>query len=445
MQRMRVLVDPMGAESIVFRWPTLNRRVLLWGIFLPLAFDFKKMGDDSGVILQSVLLGLTVILGALYVSLERLSPKILTYRSTLRRVALILWLYIIFSIVPVLLWSVNIEHYLKVLLPYILFGVGLSVMCSIERRNIDPMVVITMLVWAGLIGSLWRVVYAVFIMDLPLDGIRWHILSPSLPLLIGFGVSGVYLKKQTTLSLIVLIIAINIVVLSVTRSYLVSLLFVAIGILAIEYKRRSLVYVIRIVLKLWLYAVIIFGVGIATVSLYQADNIVMWLDRITKHSTESGIDITLITRLAEYKGQMIAVTGNIVTSLFGMGIGADYQWDKSTLESLSFVVVHDSAWFGGHSTWVYPFFSSGLILGAVLPLILITALLVGYKAIPREQINKVSSGLTITFIIMTAYLGQSFTSNLFNSRYGSLLLGVIVGCLFIYSRRVTRMKLVYPI
>jgi hypothetical protein len=93
------------------------------------------------------------------------------------------------------------------------------------------------------------------------------------------------------------------------------------------------------------------------------------------------------------------------------------------------------SWFSGHSTWIYTFFSSGLLLGAIFPLVLIIGAKVGYKATTQQFKTIHYPGSITAFIVFMSYLGQSFTTNLLHERYGALILGIVVGTMFIYSRR----------
>jgi hypothetical protein len=415
---------------------------MLWGFVLPLAFDFRKFEEEEGVGAQIALLGLALTFGATYILLEELSPR-LVRRSALRRITTIWWLYILLSPLPVLVWNVNIEHYLKILLPFGLFGIALSVVCSMERRNVDPAVVLDMLLWAGVLGALWRVAYGISAAGLSLDAIRWEILGPSVPLLIGFGAAGLYLKERIVVSSATLLLGLSIATLSVTRSYLSSLLIVVGGLLVIEMRRKTLVNATRLGIKVALSAAVVILIAGALAHLFRPDIVSAWTSRLTEHSTEGGLDLTLVTRFGEIKGQLTALTESIGTLLIGKGVGSEYQLDQAVLEILPFLVEDDSKWFAGHSTWVYPFFASGLILGCILPLILMLGLKNGYITATKRSHHKASTGAIMAFIIFCAYLGQSFTSNLLNERYGALILGLVTGCLFLYGGRESRMTQVF--
>lgn len=433
---MKLLVHNVNFYNFSFRPPSLERRFLLWGFILPLTFDFKKIDETKGTYIQIILLCLALIFGGLYILLEEQSTKLTPYQSTLRRITLIWWLYLLLSPLPVYLWKVNIEHYLKVLLPFILFGVSLSVMCSIERRMIAPSVIINMLLWSGLLGSVWRVVYAIVIAGLKFETIRWQILHPSIPFLLGFGVAGIYLKKNIKLSSISLLTGISIAILSVTRSYIISIFLIFIGILALELRNRSLLSCVRRIIFVGASSTLLILAIAITITIHFRPNVLsVWTKRLTEHSAQNGLDLTLITRIAEIKGQMELLNQNYLTLFLGNGIGYSYEWDPSTLSELPFKIVSGLSWFGGHSSWIYTFFSSGLILGAIFPFLLVFVLKRGYDATSQHIKFSSKNRSVIPFLIFMSYFGQSFTTNLLDERYGALILGIVIGSIFLYGNR----------
>jgi hypothetical protein len=183
------------------------------------------------------------------------------------------------------------------------------------------------------------------------------------------------------------------------------------------------------------YTLFILTIAIVMMINFRSDIISVWTLRFTEHSALNGIDLTMVTRIAEVKGQLSLLTQNFLTLFIGNGIGNNYQLDFSTLTHLPFKLDQDMSWFSGHSTWIYTFFSSGLLLGAIFPLILMIGAKSGYNA-ATHRFRTINSPCNITaFIVFMSYLGQSFTTNLLHERYGALILGIIVGTMFIYSKR----------
>lgn len=440
MMRTTVALERVSyVEPGALRKASLNRRALLVGFLMPLALDVKKIGDDSGVALQALLVGTTLLCGALYIALEWLSPSCRTYKSLLRPITMAWWAYIALSPLPVLLWSVDINHYLNVLLPFVLFGVGLTIMTAIERRNIDPKVVFEVLVWGALLSTVWRAVYAVAISGLSIDTIRWQVASPAGPFLIGYGAAGLYFRKRRTLAAVALLAGAISILISVTRTSLIILILVVGGLLLIDARRRSLVRSARSSMKFLLLLATVGTVAVAVAVYARPDVLGDWTGRLTQNRTDTGMDFTLITRLAEYRGQLDALTRNAFTLLVGNGIGADYLWDSHLLAALPFQVDESARWFAGHSTWVFPFFSSGIILGAIVPIVFVSVLVRGYSASTASR-SSLGDDAATAFVIYLAYFGASFTANLLHERYGALILGVVSGAILIYAAKLRSLK-----
>lgn len=423
-----------------FRKLTINRRVLLVGFLLPLALDVKKIGNEGDSTLQLLLVAVTLLCGAVYMTAEWLSRDIRHFRSKLQIMVALWWAYIALSPLPVLLWGVNPINYLKVLLPFVLFGTGMAIMLAVERRRVDPADLLDVLFWACLLSTVWRVAYAIAISGLSIETIRWQILGPGVPFLIGYGVGGLYLRRRRTLSAIALSTGLATILLSITRSYIISASLVLVGLLIVDSRRRSARRAAWTGARLLVLLTVIAAITVVITADARPDFLEDWVARLFQQRAESGLDITLVTRLAEYRGQISAMTRSFGTLLLGNGVGADYTWDAEVLRGLPFEAGLTTHWFAGHSTWVYPFFASGLLLGAVIPFVLLGGLYRAFVAATATTSEGGSRDAVLVFAIYLAYIGQSLTANLFNERYLGLILGVLVGASLIYEGRVRAVK-----
>ena len=409
----------------VFRSPGRDRRIFLYGFLLPLALDVKKFVDQIDSTFQVILVVVSLISAGFYFTLEWFSRDIRFARSKLRSFTALWWMFIAFSPLPVWLWYVDLVHYLKVLLPFVLFGVGLVVMIGVERRRVDPMFLIDLLLWASLLSTFWRIVYAIYIGGLSIETIRWQILSPSTPFLIGYGIGGLYLRRRFKLSAFALLVGLCSALLSITRTYILILFAVLLGLCVIEMRKRSLKGVIKTSIRVGVGIVIIGFVGGAITQHVRPEFFEIWVQRIFKHQVAGLLDITLVTRIAEYSGQFQALKKNAWTLLIGNGIGSDYTWDAKILSLLPFSAAHTTRWFAGHSTWIYPFFANGIIFGTIVPVLMIGVLLSGFKAASTPEKNCGKINAILPFLILLAYFGNSFTANLFHERYTGIILSVV--------------------
>lgn len=424
-------------SALPLRQPSLFRHFLLVGCLLPLGLDVRKFGDNNGSSLQLLLVTLTLLFGATYCVAEWLSRDLRLSSSKLRGTAILWWIYIGISPFPALLWGIDIEHYLKVLLPFTLFGMGLTLMMAVERRSVDPAILVDIMLWSCLLSTVWRAVYAVLISGLSIEAIRWQILGPGVPFLLGYGVAGTYTGRRRTLSAAALTVGVIAILLSITRSYIFSVALIFAGIFLVDVRRRSLVRAAKTSAKRLAFFGIVVPVAVMLTIAIRPDFFEIWLSRLFQHKTEAGLDITLITRLAEYRGQLDALTQSWWSLIIGNGIGASYVWDADFLAALPFDVDHTSFWFAGHSTWVYPFFASGIIFGAIIPFVFLRSLVWSFKSTSTSVVRRDIRDAITVFAVALAYLGQTFTGNVFGERHTGLILGVVVGSAAIYFGRVS--------
>jgi hypothetical protein len=402
-------------------------------MLLPLAFDMKKLGDSGGSSLQILLVGVSLLCASIYFAAEWLSRDIRISRSKLRTTTMLWWVYLATSPLPVLLWKVDPVHYLKVLLPFVLFGVGLIVMMAAERRRIDPAIMLDVLLWGCVVSTIWRVIYAVWVGGLSIETIRWQILGPGVPFLLGYGVAGLYVKRRRELAAAALTVGLVVALLSITRSFVLSGALVLAGILAVEMRRRSVLYVAGRGIRLFGFLAATGAAAVALAVWFRPEMLDTWTERLFAHRVEGGMDITLVTRLAEYRGQVDSMTRSLSTLLLGNGTGAEYTGDSHILQILPFESNTTTHWFAGHSTWIYPFFASGIILGAVVPFVIFRAVLGAFNAAAISVQGSQVWGAMTVFAIFLAYLGQSATANLFHERFTGLILGILSGVALIYA------------
>lgn len=425
------------AASMSLRQPNTFRILLLCGSLLPLGLDVKKFDVNSGDAAQLLMVALSIGFSAAYIVTEQMSRNLNPLPSKLKIVTFLWWGFIGFSPFPAILWEVNPEHYLKVVLPFILFGVGLNITAAAERRRLDPAILLDVLLCGCLLSTIWRALYAVEISGLSISTIRWQILGPGVPFLIGYGVGGLYLGRHQRLSVFALVIGLTPALISITRSYLISIFFVLGGVVFATSRRLSWASALKLgTRKLSLLFAVVLPMAIVAALALRRELFDVWKTRVFDHHTDFGMDLTLISRLAEYRGQIEALTRDPASLLFGRGIGGTYVWDAEFLQSLPIRSEVQEHWFAGHSTWVYPFFASGVVLGSILPLILIITLVSGYRAASNRLLVEKHPRVVTVFATYLAYLGQSFTSNIFHERYAGLIIGILVGCTIIYVGKI---------
>ena len=418
-----------------FKKPNLLNQFLLIGLLVPLSMDSKYFSFGQGDLFKIILIGISISCAFFYLLLEFLSARPFSGYSWLQVVLIVWWGYLLFSPIPVFFWKGNLIHYLKIILPFFLYGIGLMVVVATEKRRIDPAILIDILLWGALLSVLWKVPL-LLTSEVSFKMVRLKILGPGVPLLLGYGIAGLYLWRRPKLSGIAFSMAFTCVLLSFTRSYIICAFFVISGLIIADVRRRSVFQTARSGTKL-IFLLTFFVILAGVLSFFLCpDLVVIWFDRLFHHHTSAGMDITLLIRFAEYTGQLDALTKNALTFLIGNGIGANYTWDTEILRTLPFIVQNQTFWHAGHSTWVYPFFASGIFFGMFLPLIFLWVLAAGFSAASVGEARGGAREAVLAFAIYLSYLGLSFTANVFNEHWTGLILGIVSGVLMVYSGKV---------
>jgi len=247
-------------------------------------------------------------------------------------------------------------------------------------------------------------------------------------------------SRRVLLPLAGLTLFFAIVLLSVTRAYLLSVLMVMASAVVLALKGGLATAALRRILK----PAALFFVAIAFLlimgSVAGIDAASRWTDRLTSQRTDDGIDITLITRLAEYKGQYDSLMASPTTMLVGKGFGSSYEWDEGYLtDFLEFIVEEEESTTtkGSHSTWLFPFYTHGLIIGTAFVVALLMSLGSAFRRCrqlsPGTQQHFV---MVFSYLCLASYFGISVTANIINDRLGGIMVGALVG-LVIAQRRST--------
>lgn len=414
-------------------------KFFLIGYFFSLCFDFKQMGSNIGASSFQIIMTLSsLIFAGLYYHMEMImlpAPK--KMNRNLSKVNAAWWLWLFSTLVLAVATHVNFRIYLKVLLPFFLCGVSLFLVLSIKRQQRNPNFVMGLMFVSCIVSLIWRFTYAIFIAGLDFEFIRWQILSPGIHVLLGISIAKLIFTEKKFLGSISLILTFPVIIFSVTRAYLISLFFIAFGVLIIFFKSKNwsiTKFILTTIRKSWIYLIVIVLI-VSITSYFKPGIFTLWGLRIFHHTTDTGYDYTYLTRLAELSGQWQALSKNIMTLLFGNGIGSFYFWDKNFLVDIPFILPQSETgqFVAGHSTWMYFWYSSGLTIGSIPIILMMYFFLKGYKNITflSKTNDKFKPSISL-FLISFSWFGSSFTGNLFGERYGGLLIGIVFGLILLY-------------
>jgi len=415
----------------VSRWPSIGAQLFIWSF----AFDFK--GEAGGSIIQAGFFSISCI-GFLLVVMVGRSSVGKCYKLS---PSLVFWcgLLLLIGISSSVFYSVPVEQLGRVLAQFVLFFFGIV----IARCEISRGVAVTTLLWAAAYASLaslfFRAAYAILVLGISITEVRFHILSPGLPFLVGLGFYQVFLTDRVCIrSWAILLLTTAIVVISVTRTYIITYSFFLL-LVAVCYIRFPSVFKLSLFLKRLLVFSCI-GVSAILAAVIARPNVKeIWATRLFAHNMDGRLsgDLTWITRQAEWSGMRQAMAEVPLSYVFGKGLGAGYIWSGEELDELNatgmkFLEFSNEVWFTGHSMWKYAFFSTGSV-GVFLYIILFLwpsyTFFIRLGVAEKGMTDYLSGGLLALFCLLS-FLSQSYISNPIGERFACCLLGVLVSCVY---------------
>lgn len=424
---------PPPANSQVERLDTLSR-VLVWVYVFSFAFDFK--GDVGGSTIQFIYAGLALVsaISFIFVSMHRR----FRCKTAMAGLVRLWWLYLLSTLLTAVIAQVEWGRYIRVVFPTILAGISLLIIREVAVRNASPFEVIRPLLFAAVASIFFRAFYAVFVAGIDMEDMRYQILSPAIPFLIGYGVWLIFERRRLRLiPLLGFTASIAVVILSITRTYLLSVAALALGFFVLSVRDNLVRNVNR-----FLILIILFLAGIPAliaVIYLRPDFAEIWRLRLFHLQTATGGDITLLTRLAEYSGQWYELTSNFISLLFGRGVGSTYVWSDAYNTLLAAYVPEMqqygevSSWYGGHSLWMYSIYTGGVLFGWMVPLVFIWTLKISYAAAIRSKSHDITLWhryTSLPFFLFLAYFAQTFVRDNFVERFEGLILGILCGLSF---------------
>ena len=403
----------------------------IWLFVFPLAMDYKAAAASDSHLAQILLVIPVAAAGA---ALALIGPR-QRERCALRTLMTVsLMLAVPASAFTQWLQENDLGQYLRVLLPFALFQLGFVAACRPwQESRLEQFE--KALFWANVVSLAFTCLYGILVAG-PLADVRYRIVSVTFLALQGVLLHEfVIAKRYTALTLCLFMATVVIELLSVTRSLLVgtALLFVlAVWMSAAGTRNRA-----RAVLRAVFAAVMIGAMALAAAAWFPnaAEH---WVQRIgfAKMGTETGMDPTTITRLAEMRDQYDQVVSSPVSLLVGKGYGHDYRYSPAYLPDLAgqmskkaFYAEHD--WAAGHNFWVYQLFAGGLLFGLAFPLALLYALVrctITYRhwrahAPDAPQLPVLGRAILLTAALPAASIG----GNPLGPRFSGLVFGVGLG------------------
>ncbi|MDE1183025.1 MAG: hypothetical protein PW947_21585 [Paraburkholderia sp.] len=402
----------------------------IWLCLLPLAFDYKSPDADTGHLAQVVLV-LPAVCGG--IALALIAPRF-HYTSKLRSwVTGALLLSLGGSVAVQLVRHNELGNYLRVLLPFLLFAMGYLIACQPWRTERIAQFEKTMY-YANVVSLVFTFCFGLATAG-PIDQVRFRIISVTLLGLQGVILHEFVIAKRFKFSMIVVFLFTAVAeLLSVTRSLLLGTILLFL--LAAWMSAPSIQHVVRAALRVTAACIVL--AAIAASAAWLAPTVAEhWTSRVfVAKQTESGLDPTTITRLAELRDQFDQVTSSTSTLLFGEGYGHWYRYSPLYLPDLAgqisekdFYSIRD--WVAGHNFWVYQLFAGGLLFGIALPAAVVMTLIVAGLAYRRWRATA-SDALLLpvlgrSILLLAALPAVSIGGNPLGPRFSGLMFGIGLG------------------
>lgn len=405
--------------------------LLYWIFCFSFAFDFR--GEQGGSAVQYVFLALA--LGSAVFALLA-TPKALRSGPT-RVMSLLWWTYLGTTVAVALLSHVPASQYFRCVLPALLFGLAMNLGQCLAVRRFSPEAIVNPLLWAGIVSVFWRFINAVILSHIPIDQVRYEMLSPAIPLLFAVAVASALLANRLQpLPLIGGALALVSVLISVTRSYIFTLAaaFAAVGlafliVLAARYWSASDLR--KRMIHVFAGAVV---TGIALIVLYLVQPVVLerWVERLFNDGGgRTKTEVTWLTREAEATAMFHLLDADPIRFVYGKGMGAPYYWDSSYFPALLQVYPNtedlaQDIWVPGHSVWTYALFSGGAFAVAIYIFLFGWLVVMGLKCGRRALLFRTDSPhlAFLPFVAGFCYFSQTLTANPFGERFSAQILGL---------------------
>lgn len=407
-------------------------RASLFLFLCGLALDFRATGDSGPSIVQYLFLGASFAggVGVIVCGLALSHGRIAVGSRFGLRVLLITLAFCAWAPVALVVSS-DIAHddFLSVFLPYLLYGQSVLATLLALQAGIQERTIIRTLLVMSAISCAWRLVYALTIGGVELSSARWQILSPALPLILGASVAALNARTHRQLAIFGMLYFLGIVTLSITRGYLVGLAFVLLATVVTTRGRGRALFAGKALGRMAL-VVISISISLSVLTLVLPGEVSdRWLSRLSGEKAGSGQEITLLYRLAQFKGQYDELTTSAATMVAGRGFGARYVFDEGLLSALEFISpdeVKDST-NGSDSTWGYPIFAHGLLVGPLFLGAFLAAVLLSVRnARALATTGPVNFSAYFICYSLVALLGISLTGNIFGERFGGVIIGALV-------------------
>jgi hypothetical protein len=342
----------------------------------------------------------------------------------------------------VLLAEVPWDRYIRVVFPFLLTGLSILVVQQCARRGASPWEVISPIVVASAISMVWLFAYQILVLDEDAETGRYRLVSAVFPVVIAYALTRRLTGKSVHFAILIAsIVVVAIILVALTRGAALSVACAAVVFLILlrRYSEGSPNLKLQSVL---VRAFLVVAVGATVAVTVRGDLFGEWYRRVAEERTQGGRQVTLLTRVAEYSGQIKDVASSTRTLLIGRGLGAQYEWDWQFIGELAKYFPRRSGdptthWFAGHGIYVYSIFAGGLLFGWIVPFVFLASLRKSYQIASRPQELRsatIREAAPFPLLVLVGFLPFSVIANPFWLRLGGLTIGLVIGLTWWFAK-----------
>lgn len=398
------------------------KKIALSCFILLLALDFKS-GAEQGNVFQAILLGLHMASTALI---------IFTFRMWRRKIGILGWLGVAWTTGQFLNLvardDITLADHVRWAYPvYMLFASAVLVRDLAASESWKKYIMNNLWIAAS-ISAAMAVFSSVVIKRLPFDSMRFQILSPIHPVIIGCTVAYWFWRGKVNPFLFgAFAITIFASAIALTRTVLLMVLAdIAMGIVISISGRKVLK--IQNVTKRVATISLLFAIGFGMAMSARPTMLQDWALRLTGGQMNGSVsvdDLAILERFAEYAAQWRVLNEDWKNMAFGMGVGHRYTY--------FFLGESNTREYTGHGLWVYSLYSGGLIFGWILPAAFILGICSSWRWMKRVASREDVSECIAIFFGLLSWLVTSFSAHPLISRQGGVVAGILIG-LAVYNR-----------
>lgn len=386
---------------------------------LPIAFHFRSENPSStSVLIQTAIFLAGVVAGA---------PSLLKARSwTPGERLLLLWVW--FFIGGTVLVSIFRAHPLIEIFrnsaPLVNFALAISVVLDMRAQRYNPTSVWRSIILLSTISAISKITLIVAFSNIPINEIRYQIISGAAPILCGVFVSSLldgHFRRNAIPSMINIIA----LILAVTRTYIIIFAAQILAMMIFRYKsvlsRRSITTAVAATAS---------ALAVIAVAAYLPGNpIGRWTERVFLSERAIGYDLTSLTRKAENNYQIRKISSSADSIIFGQGIGTRSYFDADTARPYyaTLKIRHDefhSEGFG-HNNYISIIYIGGIVFGLPFLIALVIPLLDCGSLLSRIKEGELSA-IPVSYI---AYIVFGLLAGTFGDRQVALFFGLCTGSL----------------